>query len=79
MDKENRLKLRDFEISLPNTVEACHDVIRYLHQTLSLLFKRVEQLEIGTRALKERLNSNSSNSSLSPSKDYKKKKESQTA
>lgn len=39
-------------------------------RTVSELFKRVEKLEIENKELKERLNNNSSNSSL-PSKDYK--------
>jgi transposase len=74
MDGKAMLKLQGLELSLPDTVEACHEVIRYHHQTFSLLFKRVEQLEIDNRVLRERLNNNSSNSSLPPSKDYKKKK-----
>jgi len=69
------------EIELPTTVEGCHDFIRGLFGTVSDLFKRVEQLEDANRKLahenkelKERLNNNSSNSSLPPSKDFKKKK-----
>ena len=47
---------------LPDTVEGCHAFI----QTLSMLFKRIEKLEAENKSLKERLNNNSSNSSLPP-------------
>lgn len=61
-------------IELPNTIEECHQVIRLLLSTLHDLSKRVEMLEIENRDLKERLNNNSSNSSLPPSKSFKKNK-----
>lgn len=60
--------------TLPNTIEECHQLIKLLLNTLSDVSKRIEALEIENRDLKERLNSNSSNSSLPPSKDFKKKK-----
>jgi transposase len=69
------------ETQLPSTVEGCHNLIRSLLNTVNELFKRVEKLEednrklvIENKELRERLNNNSSNSSLPPSKDFKKKK-----
>lgn len=56
------------EIELPNTVPKCHEVIIDLSSCIAKL-----HTEIGT--LKERLNTNSSNSSLQPSKSFKKKKQ----
>jgi transposase len=73
MDEKKPFKM-PIGVSLPTTVEGCHDFIRGLFGTISELFKRVEKLEIENRELKERLNNNSSNSSLPPSKDFKKKK-----
>lgn len=64
------------DIELPNTVEACHVVIRDLMKViseLSHLVHRVEKLEAENQALKERLNIHSGNSSLPPSKSKKKK------
>ena len=60
--------------TLPPTIEECHAVIRLLLNNLDKLSKRVEALEIENRQLKERLDNNSSNSSLPPSKSLKKKK-----
>src|SRR5687767_9081469 len=78
---EDFFKPSKHEIELPTTVEGYHDFIRGLLGTVSDLFMRVEQLEESNRKLahenkelKERLNNNSSNSSLPPSKDFKKKK-----
>lgn len=66
---------------LPTTIEACHEVIRILLKTVDDLSKRVvvlerecTQLRIENAQLKERLNTNSSNSSLPPSKSQKRKK-----
>src|SRR3990167_8522718 len=59
---------------LPDTIEACHEIIRVLFSSLNEAAKRIEALEQEVRELKERLNNNSSNSSLPPSKDFKKKK-----
>jgi transposase len=59
---------------LPDTIEECHQIIRLLQGALSDLSKKVELLAAENRDLKERLNGNSSNSSLPPSKDIKKKK-----
>ena len=66
---------------LPDTIEECHKIIRLLQSALSdlskqveTLLKRVEMLTAENRDLKERLNGNSSNSSVPPSKDMKKKK-----
>ena len=78
MDEKSPLKI-PAEVSLPNTVEGCHELIHRLLGTISELFKRVEKLEIENRELKERLNNNSSNSSLPPSKDFKKKKQKKPA
>lgn len=65
----------------PTAIEECHQIIRLLMNTLDDLSKRFEILEIDNKklkienaGLKERLNSNSSNSSLRPSSDFKKKK-----
>lgn len=77
MEEGNFLKmLTKNDAELPTTVEDCHRLIRELLNLLKVvpeLYKRVEKLEHENRALKERLNSNSSNSSLPPSKDLKKK------
>jgi len=65
----------------PPTIEECHQVIRLLLSKLEDLARRVETLEstckrlqIENTQLKERLNTNSSNSSLPPSKSSKRKK-----
>jgi len=67
--------------TLPATIEECHQVIRLLLSKLDDLSNRVallegecKQLRIENAQLKERLNNNSSNSSLPPSKSVKKKK-----
>lgn len=78
---EEALKTPKLEPQLPTTVEGCHDFIRSLLNTVSELFNRIEKLENDNKKLlqenkelKDRLKINSSNSSLSPSKDLKKKK-----
>lgn len=70
MENKNLLKLPE----LPNTIEECHDLIRSLFKTVTELCQRIERLEIENRELREKLNNNSSNSSLPPSRDFKKKK-----
>lgn len=71
---------------LPQTVEECHQLIRLLLNKLDDLSRRQEVLEAETRRLvlentqlKERLNNNSSNSSLPPSKSFTKKRNSRQA
>lgn len=59
---------------LPNTIEECHVIIRLLLNKLDEFSLRITALEAENRDLKERLNINSSNSSLPPSKSLKKKK-----
>ena len=59
---------------LPATLEECHKLIQLLLDHVKDLSAWVKKLEIENRELKERLNNNSSNSSLPPSKDFKKKK-----
>src|SRR3990167_3999135 len=65
----------------PDTIEECHQIMQVLMNTLDDLSRRFEiietenkKLKIECADLKERLNSNSSNSSLRPSSDFKKKK-----
>lgn len=65
----------------PETIEECHQVIRLLLNKLDDLSKRFDILEAENKELKfeivqlkEQLNKNSSNSSLPPSKSFKKKK-----
>ena len=71
MEDKDPIKTHLNDIELPNTLEGCHSLIRDL---LPKLLKCIEELRIENRQLKERLNNNSSNSSLPPSKDFKKKK-----
>ncbi|MBA2610941.1 MAG: IS66 family transposase [Bacteroidetes bacterium] len=66
---------------LPTTLDECHQLIRLLLTKWDEVAKRFEVLEAENRTLKsentqlkERLNTNSSNSSLPPSKSFKKKK-----
>ena len=59
---------------LPNTIEECHVIIGLLLNKLDEFSPRITALEAENRDLKERLNINSSNSSLPPSKSLKKKK-----
>lgn len=66
-------------LSFPSTIEECHDLITRLVELTDALVVRVEKLEQENRALKERLDNNSSNSSLPPSQDFKKKKAKKTA
>ncbi|CAL7962677.1 transposase [Gammaproteobacteria bacterium] len=73
MDYKSYLKIFKIE-ELPSTIEGCHSLILSHLEIISGLFKRVEKLEIENRELKERLNSNSSNSSLPPSRSFKKEK-----
>lgn len=67
--------------ALPTTIEECQQVIRLLLNKLDDLSRRFEILETENKKLrlenaqlKERLNNNSSNSSLPPSKSLKKRK-----
>jgi len=66
--------LPKIDTQLPPTIDSCHELIKALYKTTTELFKRIEKLEAENRELKERLSLNSSNSSLPPSKDFKKKK-----
>ena len=66
---------------LPKTVSECHEVMRQMLKAFEALSERVERLELEIERLelengllKEQLNLNSQNSSLSLSKDWKKKK-----
>lgn len=59
---------------LPETLEGCHELIKQLIEVTEGLIVQVEKLRQENRELKERLDNNSSNSSLPPSQDYKKKK-----
>ena len=66
--------------TLPTTIEECHQVIRLLMAKVEELSMRLDgleaenkQLKLENTQLKERLNINSSNSSLPPSKSFKKK------
>lgn len=61
---------------LPKTVMGCHEVIGLLLKSQEAFSERVDRLELENGLLKEQLNTNSQNSSLSPSKDWKKKKKS---
>ena len=65
-------------LSLPSTIEECHDLIKRLVEITDVLVVRVEKLEHENIALKERLDNNSSNSSQPPSQDFKKKKQKKT-
>jgi transposase len=58
---------------LAESIEGCHELIKQLIEVTEGLIVQVEQLRQENRALKERLDNNSSNSSLPPSQDYKKK------
>ena len=58
---------------LPETIEGCHELIKQLIEVTEGLIVQVEKLRQENRELKERLNNNSSNSSIPPSQDYKKK------
>lgn len=52
---------------LTKTVEECHEVISFLLKTVFECLKKIEQLELEIKELKNP--PNSSNSSLPPSKD----------
>ena len=63
---------------LPNNVEDCHKLIQDLLQVINDSFPQIDKLAQEVKklakennALKERLNTNSANSSLSPSRDKK--------
>lgn len=74
MEDKPSLHLSIPNIELPKTIEDCHRVIQESHHFIRSLFEQVEKLIRENNDLKERLNNNSSNSSLPPSKDYQKKK-----
>jgi transposase len=88
MEREPTDKVGKMLSDLPQAIEGCHDLIRELVKTVSELFVRIEKIEIENRELrtenrelraennrlKEQLNNNSSNTSLPPSKDFKRKK-----
>jgi transposase len=69
---------------LPDTIDDCHKIIIELREVVKYLFQkikefeklpaRIEKLEAENRALQERLNLNSKNSSKPPSSDHKKNK-----
>lgn len=61
-------------IKLPETLAESHELIKHLVAITDSLVLRIEKLEEENRALKERLNNHSSNSSKPPSQDFKKKK-----
>jgi transposase len=75
----DKCKIKKFE--LPNTIENCHDVIKELlaeNTNLSVkntdLSVKITDLSDEITNLKERLNNNSYNSSIPPSKSFKKNK-----
>jgi transposase len=61
-------------LSLPESIEKCHELLIHFMEVTEKLLVRVEKLEQENQQLKERLNINSDNSSLPPSKSLKKKK-----
>ena len=74
MDYKNSPKATEITMELPNTIEGCHTLIRSYHEIITTLSDRIDKLATENRELKERLNNNSSNSSLPPSKSFKKLK-----
>lgn len=60
--------------TFPSTIESCHELLARFTELTEQLVVRVEKLEKENRELRERLNTNSDNSSLPPSKSHKKKK-----
>jgi transposase len=60
-------------MQLPETIEDCHELIKWLVEITDTLVSRIEKLDQENRALKERLDNNSSNSSKPPSHDFTKK------
>ncbi len=78
MDDKLSFQISLPDIELPTTVEECHRVIRELYNLIRFVAERSEahigKLTQEINALKEQLSTNSSNSSLPPSKDYKKQK-----
>lgn len=61
-------------IQLPTNLEECHQLIRELTQIIHQLSQRVDKLEKENRELRERLNTDSNNSSKPPSSDFKRNK-----
>ena len=68
------LKLKGLPLTLPTTLEDCHQLIKELSQLVHHLLERVEKLELENKELRARLNSNSNNSLKPPSSDFKKNK-----
>jgi transposase len=58
----------------PETLEGCHELLKQLTEITASLITQIEQLRKENQALKERLDNNSSNSSLPPSLDKKNRK-----
>ena len=61
-------------MELPNTVEACHVLIRHLLSIIEHQQKQIDVLTSRVAELEARLNQNSSNSNLAPSSDGPKRK-----
>jgi len=74
MEHKNSLKTLEFELELPSTIEECHSVIRSYYKIIVEFAGRINELYTEVKILKERLNTNSSNSSIPPSKSFKKNK-----
>jgi transposase len=74
MKYEDSLKTIETTMELPTTIEECHILIRSYRNVIVELSNRVNELYTEAKVLRERLNTNSSNSSLPPSKSFKKKK-----
>ena len=72
------LNIHKIPLVLPDTVEACHviikDLIKLIEQSHREMSARMMQLEQENQALKERLGMDSHNSSKPPSTDFKKNK-----
>ncbi|KTD19848.1 hypothetical protein [Legionella londiniensis] len=60
------------EKDFPQTIEGCHKLLKQFIEITKTLTIHIDKLEEENKALKELLNNNSSNSSLSPSLDKKK-------
>ena len=74
MDSKDSPRAIKIEVELPGTIEECHSLIKNYHNIIVELSNRVNELHTEVKILRERLNTNSSNSSLPPSKSFKKKK-----